>query len=649
MFGTKLKPEEILFGAAVGIPTSLLAYLRLKYGPTLWKDIKAIQVMKKKQGIMHELEVNNITMVDIFEKQAQNRPQKPFMLFEDRSYTYQEVDQEANKLARFIQHRGAVRIRETVAVFLHNDPAFIWTWLGFNKLGIATAFVNTSLRLESLLHCILVCGAKVVVCGKEPELLDALLAISSDLKSHGIIIWVLGRPGDILPGCVSHLDTRGYSADLLSSDVRQDLTLDDMATHIFTSGTTGLPNACNIPHRKLHAQSLLQLPLGIREDDVMYTPMPLYHTAAFAFAVMGTVRNGATVALAYKFSATSYWDDVRKYGATIIQYIGEMCRYLLAQPKKRKKHSEMGFNRDIDGEYPRKVRYAIGNGMRPDIWREFQRRFNIGHIAELFGASESNFLTINLDGKVGAVGRYTGLLKAWSDSFEIVRCDHVTAEPIRNSNGFCIPVKPEEPGVFLCKITKDTPFNGYKASKEVNEKKIARNVKQVGDEYFNIGDLITYDNDGYLYFYDRAGDTFRWKGENVSTTEVAEIINKFPDILDTNVYGVHVPGNEGKAGMAAIMLKASLKGNSTLTFNLTNFYSYITKHLPLYACPKFLRIVPTMPLTATFKHQKSAFCREGYDLDVISDPMYVMDLKRKTYVSLTARELREVLIGKARL
>ncbi|XP_072040907.1 long-chain fatty acid transport protein 2-like [Amphiura filiformis] len=619
-------------GLAIGIPAVIAGYMRTKYGPTVWQDILALRARKNRADDVLRQLMSGITLMDVIEGHAQNTPDKNCILFKDDVYSYADVDSEANRMALFSLHSGVVKPRETVAVLMHNEPAFVMTWLAFNKIGVTTAFLNYNQKAQTLLHCIKTCEAKAVICGRDPELLDELMKIMPDLKALGITIWVHGRLEDVLPGVVSHLDTRGYSGDPIPRDLRMEQKLQDMACYIFTSGTTGMPKPCNVSVQRLFASSFAQAAL-LGPDDVLYTALPLYHSAGFLVGLIQILRAGGTVAISPHFSASRFWDDVRKYKATEVQYIGETCRYLLAQPP-----------RPDDGKYDHVVRIAIGNGLRPDIWQEFQRRFNIQVIAEFYGATEGNHTTINLDGKIGACGRYSPFLKAWFDVMEFIQCDHDTAEPIRDNTGMCIPVAPGEQGLLVCKITPATPLHGYKASNEANEKKIIRNVKKQGDVYFNTGDMLSYDKEGYLYFGDRLGDTFRWKGENVATTEVAQVLHQYPGIMEANVYGVKVPENlDGRAGMAAIVLSDDSQ------LDMKKFYQYVTKNLPMYACPKFLRIMPEMHITVTYKHRKTDLVKEGFDPNLVQDPLYFLEPEKEAYVPLDTQVLQKIVSGRAKL
>ncbi|XP_002740877.1 long-chain fatty acid transport protein 2-like [Saccoglossus kowalevskii] len=288
------------------------------------------------------------------------------------------------------------------------------------------------------------------------------------------------------------------------------------------------------------------------------------------------------------------------------------------------------------------VRVAIGNGLRPDIWERFQKRFNIPVICEFYGATEAPFFSANTDNTVGAIGKFTPIWKLIT-GLTLIKYDYETAEPIRDAKGRCIPVSRGKVGLLLCPINDRARYDGYSGDKKLSEQKVVRNVFKEGDAYFNSGDLLMLDKNYYLHFVDRLGDTFRWKGENVATTEVSEIVTLFPDIKEANVYGVKVPGQDGRAGMAAIILE------DDQVFRLKEFYDYITSSLPLYACPRFLRVMKTLETTGTYKYKKGDLVREGFDPNKVKEPMYFIDLNANTYSPLDEISFGKIVAGKSRL
>ncbi|XP_022106766.1 very long-chain acyl-CoA synthetase-like [Acanthaster planci] len=616
-----------------GLPLATVTFLRLKYGPTVFEDLAAVRQRWRVQKLLATLQQKNTKLVDFFEEHAKQTPEKVFILYQDELHTYGEVDKEANKLARFVKGTKAVMCLDTVGIFMMNEPSFIISWLAFNKLGLRIALLNYHLRGDALLHCIKACNVKAIACGEDQRLMNSIEAILHELQMLGVRVWIIGnREKRNIPEGMVRVQTWNERSDPIPLSEREGMSYFDDAQYIFTSGTTGLPKPAKIPHYRQVRSSFIHHSLGLTKDDVMYTPLPLYHSAALLVGLPNLIRVGGTVALT-SFSVRKFWDDVRRYRATVIQYIGETCRYLLAQPPCPN-----------DGKYTHKIRYAIGNGMRPDVWVAFQKRFNIGHIAELYGATELPFIIVNMDGKVGSAGRYHGILRALTDSFVIVECDIETAQPLRGPDGKCILMPPGETGLMLVRLDNSTMrFDGYLGDSSLTEKKLVRNVTKDGDSFINTGDLMVHDKDGYLYFKDRLGDTFRWKGENVATTEVAHMLNQYSGVQEANVYGVRVPGHDGRAGMAAIVFR------KTSHLDPKALYDHVVRSLPLYACPKFLRIMEEMNITDTFKQKKTDLAREGFDPNVISDPLFFMDEEKKTYAPLDDEAVQKIVVGKARL
>ncbi|NWZ28343.1 S27A2 synthetase, partial [Asarcornis scutulata] len=346
---------------------------------------------------------------------------------------------------------------------------------------------------------------------------------------------------------------------------------------------------------------------GIRGTDHIYTTLPLYHSAGLLIGVGGCLEMGATCVLRSKFSASQFWDDCRRYNVTVIQYVGELMRYLCNTPKR-------------DNDQKHGVRLAVGNGLRAEVWKEFLQRFGPISIWEFYGATEGNAGFINYTGKIGAVGRANPFLKSFAP-FELIKYNVEQDEPVRDERGLCIRVRPGETGLLVIKITKNTPFYGYAGDSKKTEKKILRDVLVKGDAFFNSGDLLMMDHEKFVYFQDRVGDTFRWKGENVATTEVEATLAMVNFIQEVNVYGVSVPGCEGKCGMAAIRLKPGM------SFEGENLYAFTKETLPSYAAPRFVRIQEALEITGTFKQCKGNLVREGFDPNIIKDPLFFRDEK----------------------
>ncbi|KAG3279960.1 solute carrier family 27 member 1 [Ictidomys tridecemlineatus] len=392
--------------------------------------------------------------------------------------------------------------------------------------------------------------------------------------------------------------------------------MDDRLFYIYTSGTTGLPKAAIVVHSRYYRIAAFgHHSYSMRAADVLYDCLPLYHSAGNIMGVGQCLIYGLTVVLRKKFSASRFWDDCVKYNCTVVQYIGEICRYLLKQPV-----------REAEGRH--RVRLAVGNGLRPAIWEEFTQRFRVQQIGEFYGATECNCSIANMDGKVGSCG-FSSRILTRVYPIQLVKVNEDTMELLRDAQGLCIPCQPGEPGLLVGQINQQDPlrrFDGY-VSESATSKKIAHSVFRKGDSAYLSGDVLVMDELGYMYFRDRSGDTFRWRGENVSTTEVEGVLSRLLGQTDVAVYGVAVPGVEGKAGMAAIADPHS-------QLNPNSMYQELQKVLAPYARPIFLRLLPQVDTTGTFKIQKTRLQREGFDPRQTADRLFFLDLKQGHYLPL---------------
>ncbi|HUO01180.1 MAG TPA: AMP-binding protein, partial [Rhizomicrobium sp.] len=401
----------------------------------------------------------------------------------------------------------------------------------------------------------------------------------------------------------------------VGEEPRKDVRAKDRAFFIYTSGTTGLPKAANFSHvRMLFMMSGFVGALGPKPSDRIYDPLPLYHATGGVCAVGMALMTGGTVILKRKFSVNEFWSDIHKYDATMFAYIGELCRWLLNAPPTAH-------------ERDHHVRAITGNGLRPEIWKRFQDRFAIPRIVEFYGATEGNVSMLNYDGTVGAVGRVPWYIEFLLPA-RVVRFDVELEIPVRGPDGLCIECGPEEAGEALGKISKRAgrDFEGYTKAADT-QKKILHDVFKKGDAWFRTGDLMRRDEHGYFYFVDRIGDTFRWKGENVATSEVAEALTTVPGIREVNVYGVSVPGADGRAGMAALVVDG--------TFDVAGLAQRLESHLSPFARPVFLRLQPEIEVTGTFKQRKVELVKEGFDPAKITDPLYWYDPATRRYEKLT--------------
>ncbi|MGV8997971.1 MAG: long-chain-acyl-CoA synthetase [Parvibaculaceae bacterium] len=580
----------------------------------------ALRSLKKLSSIYDN---PKLTYPDVIEGLAKTKPNNIAIYFEDRKITYREFDEAANRYARWALAQGLGK-GHTVALMMENRPEYLVAWLGVLKAGAAAALINTNLVKAPLAHSLNISGATHVILGAE---LAEGFASTEGLLERPMKAWATGG----IVTSAENLDAMLalFSTEPLPADTRKDITINDEALYIYTSGTTGNPKAARLPHvRVLTMMGGFSAAANATEKDRMYCVLPLYHSAGGVCAVGTVLTVGGAVIIRRKFSAREFFTDCSKYGATLFQYIGELCRYLLnaeLNPKERK----------------HKIRLAIGNGLRPEIWPAFQKRFNIPRVLEFYGATEGNVALLNYDGTVGAVGRIPGWAKK-KFNVELVKFNTETETVVRGADGLCIKCEAGEAGEALGKISNDpnTPtgrFDGY-AKKEETEKKILRDVFEKGDQWFRTGDLLKQDKLGYFYFVDRIGDTYRWKGENVSTNEVSEAVSVFPGVKEANVYGVTIPGTDGRAGMASIVCDEGI--------DLVALHQHIAKELPDYARPIFIRLSHEMEVTGTFKHRKVDLVKEGIDLGVIKDPVYFNSPVEKKFVPLT-QELHDQICSGA--
>uniref|UniRef100_A0A671XWR5 long-chain-fatty-acid--CoA ligase n=1 Tax=Sparus aurata TaxID=8175 RepID=A0A671XWR5_SPAAU len=460
------------------------------------------------------------------------------------------------------------------------------------------------------------------------HLRGAVEEVLPTLKEQGIRVFLLTEHCDV-DGIESLTDKIQQASDQpLSPQLRANIHIKSPALYIYTSGTTGLPKAAVINHERLWMATFLQSLAGVRSDDVIYIFLPLYHSSGFLMGLCGAINQGVTIVLRRKFSASNFWNDCRKYNVTVIQYIGEIIRYLCNTPKR-------------DNDRDHKVRLALGNGMRADAWAEFLQRFGDIRVCECYGATEGNMGFVNHIGKIGAIGKEHFLVKM-TTPYALIRYDTEKEEPVKNSKGFCIEVPRGETGLLVAKIGARTPFVGYAKNKQQTQRKMLNDVFVKGDHYFNSGDLLRIDDEGFIYFQDRIGDTFRWKGENVATTEVADHLLMLDWVEEANVYGVKVPGHEGRIGMAAIKL------NENMDFDGKAAYQHVKNYLPSYARPRFIRIQDDLVVTGTFKQMKVKLGEEGFNPSVIKDPLFYLE-DNKGYVPMTPEIFSSIAEGKAKL
>ena len=593
-------------------------------------DIPTLLTLKK------GLKPRPSTTSDCFSKRvssnAVNFPDRPAVIFEGDTVTWRELDRQANRYSHMFLDSGIGR-GDVISMMMENRIEFLACVIAINKIGATAALINTNLRETSLQHCISITNSKMCVFGT--ELTDAIDGVRESLALEGSFLCVTDEsefaenPNEVPEWAI---DLKAASSNLSESEPQEigENTLGDTCFYIFTSGTTGLPKAAVMSNRRFLMIATLSHLAGLRctETDSVYMCLPLYHSTGLVIGVGAVFSSGACLILRRKFSASRFLGEIRLHNVTHMIYVGELLRYL----HNTTEHTDDARN---------SLHTLMGNGLRPDIWDSFKKRFGIDRISEVYGASEGNVAFANVLNKDRTIGMTTAKVA-------LVKYDVSNDAIVKNENGYCIPVDPGEAGLCLGNINPDMQFEGY-TDAEATEKKILRNVFEDGDAWFDTGDLLRTLDVGFTLgydhyqFVDRLGDTFRWRSENVSTNEVGEILNGFEDIQISNVYGVEVPNAEGRAGMAAVNL---VEGKTEL--NIDAFSAYVAANLPPYARPVFVRVQKQLDVTGTFKMVKGDLRSEGYDISVISDPVYVLKPRSDKYESLDEEFAEQLKLGQAK-
>jgi fatty-acyl-CoA synthase len=546
------------------------------------------------------------------------------LLSDTERLTYRALHERANQYSCWAVNQGLGK-GDVVCLLMPNRPEYMAIWLGLTRIGGIVSLLNTNLTGPSLAHCIRVVEPKHIIV--DSEYMDVFTAVLPMLPKA--TLWGHGAKGEF-PRIDEQIER--YSDQKLDQAQYSPVTIHDTALYIYTSGTTGLPKAAKVSHFRLMQWSYwFAGMMDAGPADRMYNCLPMYHSVGGIVATGAILVSGGSVVVRDKFSARHFWSDIVRWECTLFQYIGELCRYLL--------HAELS-----PSEIGHKIRMCCGNGLRSDIWDDFKTRFGIPAVLEFYAATEGTFSLFNIAGKPGAIGRIPSFL-AHRFPAALVRFNPDKEEPIRDAQGRCIRCLPNEVGEAIGKILSaptsvSGKFEGYSNDQE-SEKKILRDVFEPGDRWFRTGDLMRKDEIGFFYFVDRVGDTFRWRGENVATSEVSDAISTFPGIKEATVYGVTIPQTDGRAGMVAVATKGEL--------NLPAFRAYISARLPQYAVPLFLRIRGELQVTATFKHTKNDLVRDAYNPSATTEPIYFNDPERKAFVLLDEPLFARIQSGHIRL
>ena len=558
---------------------------------------------------------SNSSLAHSFQDTVQKHGEKDFLYFEDEVWTYAQTNEAANILANKLLNEG-IEHGDRVILFMENRPNFVISLLAINKIGAIGALINTSLTGKPLIHCINTSDSKKCIFGDE---------LSKSLEG---VLWVEDNNPNNCPQWASNIKENLDQSKSSNLDKTDEVIAGDTAFYIYTSGTTGVPKAALFPNVKIVAGSTNITIAGYRltSDDCMYNCLPLYHSTGLILGLCACVQVGASTFIKRKFSASSFWREAQKFNTTAFVYVGELCRYLSFQPP-------------CDDEINNPISKMVGNGLRPDLWDTFRNRFDVERICEIYGASEANGMFMNLLNKDQTIGMTNTDIKLFA--YDVAE-DKLKVD----ENGKYIEIKDHSPGLALMRIGPNAIYNGY-TDAQASEKKIIRDVVEDGDRWFDTGDLLKTMDVGFALgrqhyqFVDRVGDTFRWKSENVSTNEVAEILNAFDQVNMANVFGVKVPQSEGRAGMVAF--------NCNLNdFNWDKFSEFVSEKLPTYAQPVFIRIIEKLETTGTFKLKKNDLREEAYHLDKVKgDQIFIKKPGEKTYSLLDQRYYDIIQEGQA--
>ncbi len=554
---------------------------------------------------------DHASLAHSFQDATEKFSNRPFLYFEDETWTYSQINKAANSLANYFLSNG-VKQGDRVVMFMENRPSFVISLIALNKIGSIAVLINTSLTGDPLVHCINSSDSVKCIVGAEraKPLEDVLDQIN--ITSREDFLWVEDGLNYSLPEWATDLKANIDSSKDENLEETNSVKAKDVACYIFTSGTTGVPKAAICPNQKLMAASINIKMAGYRinETDCMHNSLPLYHSTGLMLGLCAVIQAGASTFIKRKFSASSFWEEVQKYNTTALVYIGELCRYLANQDPTQ-------------AELNNPLKVMVGNGLRPDVWDIFKDRFGVNRIVEIYGASEGNALFMNLLNKDKTIGMTNA-------DVALIEYDVAEDKILKSDDGFCKKIINYDPGLLIVRIGPNAVFNGY-TDAQATEKKILRDVFEEGDAWFNTGDLIKIVDVGYslgkthYQFVDRVGDTFRWKSENVSTNEVGEILNGYKDVNMSNVYGVKIPGCEGRAGMAAFSL------DDAEGFDWDGFSHYVESSLPKYARPLFIRIIQEMDTTGTFKLKKNDLRNEAFDVSKVTDPVYCLKPNSANY------------------
>ncbi|MFW9867963.1 MAG: long-chain-acyl-CoA synthetase [Candidatus Thorarchaeota archaeon] len=561
---------------------------------------------------------NKVSLGKCLERNAIKYPDNKALLYEDEEYTYKELNEWINRYANFFLSLD-VEKGEIINVFLENRPDLMFIMAAMSKIGTIGSLINTKQRATTLKHSLKLNPVRIYIIGE--ELIEPFEDIREELEltSEDKLYFLIDKEEKDIPEGFLDLKKLIKNQDIKNPPTTADILGKETYVFIFTSGTTGLPKAAHI--RNIHTVGSIlgwgKMALNMQPDDIYYISLPIYHSNALHLGWASAISSGAAVALARRFSVSNFWKDIHKFRATCFNYIGEICRYLYNQPPSPDDRNHTVYK-------------IAGNGLRSEMWKEFKERFGIREIYEHYGMTEMQGMFcnyLNLDCTIGVC----------LNDYAIVKYDIDTDEPIHGDDGFLQVVEEGEAGLFLMKIRDPYTFAGY-TSKSASKQKLIENAFEEGDIWLYSGDLIRPIGYGHAQFVDRLGDTFRWKGENVSTSEVEDIITSCEEVEHSSVYGVQIPGTEGRAGMASIFSNMPHE-----TFNFNKFTKLVNENLPKYAIPLFIRFLSKLSTTSTYKILKSEMKKIGFNIKKTDDPIYVLLPNSSDYTLLTEKIYSDIV------
>ncbi|KAL7620926.1 long-chain fatty acid transporter fat1 [Parahypoxylon ruwenzoriense] len=571
-----------------------------------------------------------------------------FLVFEGREWTYSEFYKALQPVGNWLMKDLGVKKGEMVALDGGNSLEYLLIMFALEAIGASVALINYNLTAQALVHCVKLAGTRYLFADSDVRQLVSPVEEELGASDTKTVYYN--------PESVSALT----DAEPLPAERRTGISAADVACLIYTSGTTGFPKGTVMTRARFLFTGQPSNKIGLVPGHRMYTCLPLYHASALFLCCLPCLGSGATMVLSRKFSNKTFWPEIHSSGATHLQYVGELCRYLLRSPPS-----------PLDNSH--RVTTAFGNGLRPDVWEDFRQRFGIENIHEFYSATDGMSFLDNRnrgDFSRGAIAVH-GMLWRWRNSADEarVRVDTDTQDIVRDGSGFAIRCGADEPGEMIHRVdggNKSAPMSTpvYYGNRAAVEKRLATDVFAKGDVWFRSGDMMRLDSDGRLYFVDRLGDTFRWRSENVATAEVGDVMGVFPQVAAANVYGVAVPNADGRAGCAAILAAegVSVKAEDVASgrgLDLKGLAEHCLENLPRYAVPVFLRVVEQLELTGTMKFQKGRLRCEGIDLDAIEkaateksepvDAMYWLPPGENEYVPFRGKDYQEIKSGRVRL